>query len=220
MISKKVLWGLIVLFPLFSFAQKEKTTLKTKSVKKRAYVAFGTGVYWDTGLAGYVDNFKDNVTGLTPKPVVSGQDFWFEGGIRLNNGLIFSAKMMYVPLKRKYLDFIYKGQEYNYNIKYITVNLGYEFSLGRGHKLKPQLGFVYYRETTTKAAYDMTVENGQITSFTPYINKNVDEEAGAVLDLDYYYQFKSNLILGLRTSVMYVLGLEGVSVTPIVGFKF
>jgi len=54
----------------------------------------------------------------------------------------------------------------------------------------------------------------------PYIDKNVDEEAGAVLDLDYYYQFKSNLILGLRTSAIYVLGMEGISVTPIVGFKF
>ncbi len=219
--SNKILFLVFfLLFPFFSFAQTPSAN-KTKPVKKRAYVAFGTGIYWDTGLnKKYLDNFKDSGTGLTPKLVVSGQDFWFEGGIRLNNGLIFSAKMMYVPLKRKYLDFIYKGQEYNYNIKYITVNLGYEFSLGRGHKLKPQLGFVYYRETTTKAAYQITRENGQITSITPYINKNVDEEAGAVLDLDYYYQFKSNLILGLRTSVMYVLGLEGVSVTPIVGFKF
>ena len=219
MIKKTLILGIIFLLPFMIFAQKP-TTPKTKYVKKRAYVAFGTGVYWDTGMVGFVNNFKDSGTGLTPKPVVRGQDFWFEGGIRLNDGLIFSAKMLYVPLKRKYLDFIYKGQEYNYNIKYITINLGYEFSLGRGHKLKPQLGFVYYCETTTKAAYQITRENGQIATFIPYIDKNVDEEAGAVFDLDYYYQFKSNLILGLRTSVMYVLGLEGVSVTPIVGFKF
>jgi hypothetical protein len=218
--NKILLWGVFLLIPFFSLAQMPSAN-KTNPVKKRAYAAFGTGVYWDTGLKGYVDNFKDNITGLTPKPVVRGQDIWIEGGIRLNDGLIFSAKMMYVPLKRKYLDFIYKGQEYNYNIKYITVNLGYEFSLGRGHKLKPQLGFVYYRETTTKAAYHITRDNnGQIATFTPYIDKKVDEEAGAVLDLDYYYQFKSNLILGLRTSAIYVLGMEGVSVTPIIGFKF
>jgi len=84
----------------------------------------------------------------------------------------------------------------------------------------PQIGLVYYRETTTKAAYNMTLQNGQITSFSPYIDKKVDEEMGAVLDLDYYYQFKTNLILGLRTSVIYVLGFEGISVTPIIGFKF
>lgn len=219
MIKKAVYCGLLILFPLFTFAQKQDAP-QIKTVKKRAYVAFGTGIYWEMGLAKYVNNFKDPVTGLTPKPVVSGQNIWFEGGIRLNDGLIFSAKMMYVPLKRKYLDFVYQNQEYNYNIKYLTINLGYEFNLGKGHKLKPQLGFVYYRETTTKAAYNMTVKNGQITSIRPYIDKKVDEEAGAVLDLDYYYQFKSNLILGLRSSVRYVLGFEGISVTPIIGFKF
>ncbi len=212
MIKKIIFWGFIFLLPLVSFAQQPK--------KQRAYVKFGAGMYWDIGMAPYINNFKDPVTGLTPKPVVRGQDIWFEGGIRLNDGLIFSAKMLYVPLKRKYLDFIYQGQEYNYTIKNFTINLGYEFSLGKGHKIMPQIGFVYYRETTTKAAYNMTLQNGQITSFTPYIDKKVDEEAGAVLDLDYYYQFKSNLILGVRTSIIYVLGFEGVSVTPIIGFKF
>mgnify|MGYP000258251075 CR=1 FL=1 len=212
MIKKIVFWTFILLLPVVAFAQKTN--------KQRAYIKFGTGLYWDIGMAPYINNFKDPVTGLTPKPVIRSQDIWFEGGIRLNDGLIFSAKMLYVPLKRKYLDMVYQGQEYNYNIKNFTINLGYEFSLGKGFKIMPQIGFVYYRETTTKAAYNMTLQNGQITSFTPYIDKKVDEEAGAVLDLDYYYQFKSNLILGLRTSVIYVLGFEGVSVTPIIGFKF
>ncbi len=212
MIKKIILWGLILMFPLVSLAQKQK--------KQRAFVKFGTGVYWDIGLAGHIENFKDPVTGLTPKPVVRGRDVWFEAGIRLNDGLIISAKMLNVPLKRKYLDFIYKGQEYNYNIKNLTINLGYEFSLGKGHRIMPQIGFVYYRETTTKAAYDMAVNNGQITTFSPYIDKKVDDEDGFVIDLDYYYQFKSNLILGVRTSAIYVLGMEGISVTPIIGFKF
>ena len=212
MIKKIILWSLIILFPLVSFAQKSKV--------KRAYIKFGTGLYWDIGLAPYVNNFKDMVTGLTPKPVVRGQDIWFEGGYRLNDGLIFSAKMLYVPLKRKYLDLVYQGQEYNYNIKNITINLGYEFSLGKGHKIMPQLGFVYYRETTTKAAYKLGFEDGHYTMSSPYIDKKVDEEAGFVFDLDYYYQFKSNLILGVRTSAIYVLGMEGISVTPILGMKF
>jgi len=126
MIKKIIFWGFIFLLPLVSFAQQPK--------KQRAYIKFGTGLYWDIGMAPYINNFKDPVTELTPKPVVRGQDIWFEGGIRLNDGLIFSAKMLYVPLKRKYLDMVYQGQEYNYNIKNFTINLGYE-SLAKAIKL-------------------------------------------------------------------------------------
>ena len=47
-------------------------------------------------------------------------------------------------------------------------------------------------------------------------------EIGFTLCLDYYYQFESNFYLGLRadSNVIWALGFEGLSVTPLFGFRF
>ena len=48
------------------------------------------------------------------------------------------------------------------------------------------------------------------------------EEIGINITLDYYYQFKSNLFVGLRANTIYLIsiGMEGITLTPVLGVKF
>lgn len=201
----------MLFFAFMAFSQTKKT---------KGYLKFGTGIYWDISRLGFVDNFADLSTGLKPKAIVSGEPIWLEGAVKLNNGMFVTANIMYVSLNRKYLDLIYQNQKYQYIIKNYGLNLGYEFKIGKHQKFMPQLGLIYYRNKASLAKNDIVINNGVIQSISPYIDNIVDEEIGQVLNLDYYYQFKNNIFLGVRTNVVYALGFEGITFSPVLGVKF
>ncbi len=63
MIKKIILWGLIFLFPLVSFAQKKKQ-------KITGYLKFGSGLYWDISKVVAIYYCGPVV------PTVNGQQIW------------------------------------------------------------------------------------------------------------------------------------------------
>jgi len=211
MIKKTFLLGFIFLFPFIAFAQQTQQ----KKQKTNVYLKFGTGLYWDICGVGS-DYYRGPAV-----PAVLGPQIWIEGGIRLNDGLVVTAGIMYVTLKRKYeYASPYPGKKYQYSIQNYAFGLGYEFKLGKHSRLMPQIDFVINRTQSYTPYFGADYNNdGSVTVYPDIFNWD-DTEAGAVFNLDYYYQFKNRLFLGVRGGVYYVLGMEGVTATPLVGFKF
>ena len=211
MIKKTFLLGFIFLFPFIAFAQQTQQKIQ----KTNVYLKFGTGLYWDIYGVG-----TDYYSGPAV-PAVTGPQIWLEGGIRLNDGLVITAGVMYVTLKQKYEHASpYAGKKYQYSIQHYAFGLGYEFKLGKHSRLLPQIDFVINRTQSYTPYFGADHNNdGSVTVYPDIFNWD-DTEAGAVFNLDYYYQFKNRLFLGVRGGVYYVLGIEGVTATPLVGFKF
>ncbi len=127
---------------------------------------------------------------------------------------------MNVTLERQYAGQFYAGRKYQYSIRNYSLGLGYEFKLGKGSRLMPQLGLVINRTKSYTAYFYGKNDNGGTFTFYPRIYNYDDTEAGAVFNLDYYYQFKDKLFIGARGGAYYVVGMEGLTLTPILGVKF
>jgi len=215
MIKKILILGFIFLFPFMAFAQQSPK----KKQKIHGYLKFGDGLYWDISKVAF--DYWWQGSDEDPAPVVNGQQIWIEGGIRLNDGLIITARIMHVTLERKYVQAsTYAGQKYQYSIRNYAFGLGYEFKLGKHSRLMPQIDFTVNRTKSYNAyIYGKDDNNGNLTLY-PSINNYDDSEAGAVLNLDYYYQFNNKLFVGVRGGAYYVLGMDGITLTPVLGVKF
>ncbi len=203
-----VLSSFLLLLSLLSFGQSTK--------ESKGFLKFGTGVYLDISRLSDYKTSKDENTGLSPQAVVPGKTIWIEGGYNFNNGLFVSAGVMYDLTKRKRTDMYYPGQKELYFEENYSLNIGYEFNLGKGNRFMPALGVLYNRLTTSHATFLPDINN----SIHPVLLNNIDAEIGLNLLLDYYYQFNNKLFLGVRASVYYVLGFEGITLTPVLGVKF
>jgi len=216
MIKKAFILGIIFLFPFMAFAQQSPK----KKQKINIYLKFGAGLYWD--ISRVAQDYWWSGSDDEPAPVVNGQQIWIEGGIRLNDGLIITARIMHVTLEHYYSgSSYYAGQKYQYSIRNYAFGLGYEFKLGKHSRLMPQLDFTVNRTKSYNAYINGKYDNnGNLITVYPSINNYNDSEAGAVFNLDYYYQFKNKLFVGVRGGAYYVLGMDGITLTPIVGVKF
>ena len=209
MMKKTLIIGFIFLFPLMVFAQQQQQ----KKQKISGYLKFGDGLYRD------ISKLEPIYYAEVANSTVNGQQIWIEGGIRLHGGLIATAGIMHVNLERHYvpIDKYYEGQKYQYSIRNYTCGLGYEFKLGKHSRLMPQLDFTVNR-TKSYTAYFYKEYNSNIPK--PKIYNFDDTEAGVVLNLDYYYRFKVGLCVGVRSGAYYVNGMEGITLTPVLGFEF
>ncbi|GMT44278.1 MAG: hypothetical protein IEMM0006_0110 [bacterium] len=209
--KKALILGMIFLFPLVSVAQQQPL----KKQKINVYLKFGDGLYLDISNK-WSDYYADRVA-----PTVNGQQIWIEGGIRLNDGLIVTAGMMHVTLERSVVGLSnYAGWQFKYNIRNYAFGLGYEFKLGKHSRLMPELAFVVNWSGVLRVYYFGKYDNsGNLTLNSEIYSENYTE-AGAVFNLDYYYQFKDKLFLGIRGGAYYVRGMDGLTLTPVLGVKF
>ncbi len=193
----------------------------TKTTKKRGFVKFGTGLYLDISGLYLHKTYKDPISGLSPTAVVPGKTLWIEGGYKLNNGLILSAGAMWELTLDKRIDVVYHGQkELDFEENY-SASIGYEIHLGKRNYFTPSLGLLFDRLTTSTAEYGMAFnQDNKLFISNPHLLNVVDIELGLVLSLDYYYQFNNNLFVGARAGVYYILGFEGITLTPVLGVKF
>ncbi len=210
MIKKTLILGMIFLFPLVSVAQQQPL----KKQKISYYLKFGDGLYLDISNE-WSDYYADRVA-----PMVNGQQMWIEGGIRLNDGLIITAGIMHVTLERRVDLSNYAGWQIKYSIRNYAFGLGYEFKLGKHSRLVPELAFVVNWSKVLRVYYFGKYDSSGDLTLNSEIYNEPDTKAGAVFNLDYYYQFKDKLFLGVRTGVYYVLGMDGITLTLILGVKF
>ena len=88
------------------------------------------------------------------------------------------------------------------------------------HFLEPGAGFKLKREYFLKPDVTNIYSGGTYYQYTSY--SEIIWEIGFTFYLDYYYQFQNNFFLGLRadTNVIWALGFEGLTISPLFGFRF
>ena len=86
--------------------------------------------------------------------------------------------------------------------------------------MEPGIGFKLKREYSLYP--DITIQDidGQPHFYTSY--SDIFYEIGFTICLDYYYQFQSNFYMGVRAdaNVIWALGFEGLTLSPLFGFRF
>ena len=183
-----------------SFSQKSGG--KERDLK--GFVKTGTGFFADV----FFEKFEP------------GQTLWTEGGVKLSNDLLLSAEAAFSYVKSE-SENIWGGHKDAESILFYqdySLNIGYEITIRGGHKFTPSLGVLYDRLSNSSTDVYVDNNNNLIIEQPVYI----DQELGLNLNLDYYYQFKSNFFLGARANVVYLLsiGFENIAFTPVVGVKF
>jgi hypothetical protein len=163
-----------------------------------------------TGAGYYMDVFTTN----------DGPIIWMEGGYKFNTGFNLNGRLSMASLGWKIRDGTFKDyttillrQMVDLTIsRPVKINGQHLFELGAGFKLK--------REYLLRP--DVTVMQNSNNYYLLTSYSDIFYEIGFTICFDYYYQFQSNFYMGLRadTNVIWALGFEGLTVSPLFGFRF
>jgi hypothetical protein len=163
-----------------------------------------TGAGYYTDMLGWYDG-----------PVV-----WLEGGVKLNTGFYLNTRVSVASIDWKINDGYFKDYKTILLRQMLDVTFSRPVNLSGGHFIEPGVGFKLKREYSLNP--DVTIENisGQNYLFANY--SKVFWEIGFTVCFDYYYRFKSGFFLGLRTdtNIIWALGFEGLTISPLFGFRF
>ena len=88
------------------------------------------------------------------------------------------------------------------------------------HFLEPGAGFKLKREYFLKPTVSEIYSGGTYYQSVSY--SDIFWEIGFTICLDYYYQFQNKFYMGLRvdSNVIWALGFEGLTISPLFGFRF
>ncbi len=163
-----------------------------------------------TGVGYYAD-----LMGMYDGPVN-----WLESGFRFNTGFYLNGRISISSIDWKISEGIFKGYRTMAIRQMIDLTFSKQLKIVNQHFLEPSLGFKLKREYSYYPNITIQNNDGQIIYYTSY--SKIFYEFGFTICLDYYYQFKSGFFMGLRadTNVIWALGFEGLTFSPIFGFRF
>lgn len=174
-----------------SFSQEDKLTIRT-------------------GAGYYMDMFTSD----------DGPILWMEGGYRLKTGFNLNVRISMASIDWKIRDGLFEDFTTIQLRQMIDLVFSRHIKLTERHYLEPGAGFKLKREYLLKPEVANINNGGSYYQSVRY--SDIFYEIGFTLCLDYYYQFENNFYLGLRadSNVIWALGFEGLSVTPLFGFRF
>ena len=181
----------IVTVSFTAFSQEQRFTIRT-----------GAGYYMDVYTAD------------------DGPIIWLEGGYKFGTGFIMNARISMASLDWK----IREGTFGDYTTiqlrQMVDLTISRPVNIKGQHFLEPGVGFKLKREYFLKPDVTNIYNGGTYYQYTSY--SDIIWEIGFTICLDYYYQFQNNFYLGLRadTNIIWALGFEGLSVSPLFGFRF
>lgn len=185
-----LLLGLVVL-TVYSNSQETRLTIRT-----------GAGYYLD-------------LMGLKDGPTI-----WIEGGYQLTSGFNLNGRFSTASIDWTMSEGFFEGHKTVALRHMVDLTFSRPVIISGQHYLEPGIGFKLKKEYSFYP--EVTVQNfgDEVTYYTRY--STIFYEIGFTLCLDYYYQFESNFYLGLRadSNVIWALGFEGLSITPLFGFRF
>jgi hypothetical protein len=149
-----------------------------------------------------------------------GPIFWLEGGYKLNTGFSINGRISMASLDWTIREGVFKDYKTIALRQMADLTFTRPFILNGQHFLEPGIGFKLKREFFLKPDISNIYSGGIYYLDTSY--SNIFYEIGFTICLDYYYQFQNNFYLGLRadTNVIWALGFEGLTFSPILGFRF
>lgn len=163
-----------------------------------------------SGIGYYMDAFTTN----------DGPIIWLEGGYKLKNGFFINARTSSSSVEWILRAGMFADYKTILLRQMADVTFSKPVNIKFKHYIEPGLGFKLKRESQFSPEASIVNSPDGIIIYTDY--SEFFYEIGFTLCLDYYYQFESNFYLGLRadSNVIWALGFEGLSITPIFGFRF
>lgn len=174
-----------------TYSQEKKLTLRT-----------GAGYYLDTfGLVG-------------------GQVFWLEGGVKLNTGFFVNSRVSMANISWEMSQGAFTGYRTIALRQMGDLTFSRPFKLSGQHFLEPGVGFKLKREFHLYPDAQYIYNSGTYILSTTY--SDVFYDIGFTAYLDYHYQLPSGFYMGLRTdiNIIWALGFEGLTISPLFGFRF
>jgi len=163
-----------------------------------------------SGLGYYVD-----IISMDDGPII-----WLEGGCRLKTGFIINGRVSMASMEWELSNGAFKDFRTVQLRQMADLVFSRQIKLTGSNYFEPGLGFKLKKEYFLYPDVDEIYNGGVYYQDVSY--SQIFYEIGFTICLDYYYQFESNFYMGLRadTNVIWALGFEGLSVTPIFGFRF
>lgn len=149
-----------------------------------------------------------------------GPAIWLESGIKFRTGFFLNARLSVASIDWKMNGEIFNGYNTIALRQMADITFSRPVRLAGNHFLEPGTGFKLKREYHLLPDVWFDEESGVTYLYTKY--SDIFYEIGFTLCLDYYYRFSSGLCLGLRadTNVIWALGFEGLTISPVLGFRF
>jgi hypothetical protein len=163
-----------------------------------------------SGAGYYIDVFTTD----------DGPIIWLEGGYKFNTGFILNGRLSISSVDWKIREGIFEDYTTILLRQMADLTFSRPIKLKGKHFLEPGAGFKLKREYFLKPDVTNIYDGGTYYQYTSY--SEIVWEIGFTICLDYYYQFQSNFYLGLRadTNVIWALGFEGLTISPLFGFRF
>ena len=172
------------------------------SQDKKITIRSGTGYYAD-------------VMGMYDGPV-----FWLEGGLRLKTGFYLNGRVSIASIDWIMSAGVFESYKTIALRQMADITFSKPIKLKGQHFLEPGIGLKLKREYHMYP--DIYIQDISGTSYIYTKYSYIFYEIGFTVCLDYYYQFHSSFYLGLRgdTNVIWALGFEGLTISPLFGFRF
>ena len=151
---------------------------------------------------------------------VDGPVMWLEGGFKFNTGFYLNGRVSVASIDWIMSEGAFKDYKTVALRQMADVTFSRPFKLTGQHFLEPGVGFKLKREYHFYP--DFSIENISGTNYLYTKYSDIFYEIGFTLYMDYYYQFSSGFYMGLRadTNVIWALGFEGLTISPLFGFRF
>jgi hypothetical protein len=149
-----------------------------------------------------------------------GPIIWLEGGYKFSTGFYLNGRLSMASIDWK----IREGSFEDYTTIQLRQMVDLTFSrpvkISKQHFFELGAGFKIKKEYLLKPDVTIMQNSNNYYLLTSY--SDIFYEIGFTICLDYYYQFQSNFYMGLRadTNVIWALGFEGLTVSPLFGFRF
>ena len=190
---RKIIIGFLVLGSLSgkAFSQEERFTIRS-------------------GAGYYMDVFTAN----------DGPIIWLEGGYKFNTGFNINGRVSMSSVDWMIQEGAFEGYTTILLRQMADITFSRPVKLKGQHFLEPGAGFKLKREYLLKPSVTEIYSGG--TYFQSVSYSDIFWEIGFTICLDYYYQFLNNFYMGLRvdSNIIWALGFEGLTISPLFGFRF
>jgi hypothetical protein len=149
-----------------------------------------------------------------------GPIIWLEGGYKLKTGFNINGRVSMSSIDWIIRDGVFENYTTIQLRQMADLTFSRPIKLKNKHFLEPGFGFKLKKEYLLKPSVSNIYSGGTYYLSTSF--SDIFYEIGFTICLDYYYQFQSNFYMGLRadTNVIWALGFEGLTVSPLFGFRF
>jgi hypothetical protein len=188
---------LILSFLLFCI-----TGFKSISQEKKFTIRTGTGYYAD-------------LMAMYDGPVI-----WMEGGYKFNTGFNLNGRVSVASVDWTMSEGFFENYKTMAVRQMADITFSRPVKLKDQHYLEPGFGFKLKKEYNFYPELTIQTIDEQTYVYARY--SKIFYEIGFTVYLDYYYQFSTGFYLGMRTdtNVIWAVGFEGLTVSPLFGFRF